>query len=422
MHLQINVPRLIIVLSSTRNARQLPEESGPFGRNRSIRATGSRGSRTRTGTTPLRPHENPTILGFGKLLAKEQAKEAEHIKKSLDSVAGNVEDIPVLSQPDAIATECLLYGYASKETEWKVLSRFERIVAPSIICEDYPREDTNLFLSSSSIHGLTAAAVVHRALSKDALRKSSVYRGGDHWIKVTFDSYQAAEKACFYSPVEIDGHLVFCEMWQGKHPSSDQPILLSQEATARQWSTSLKLRSLTSSRSVNHLAGKDSAVSEFERAMQTLPRSHTMPDVQFGLPPSQDDIARSSTTASLTSATDVAHVDAGPLLSRSTSQLSTRASSNISPSESRIPGVKRVKLRPISEALPPQPTLAQRILRSIPVLNWIIGSRDASGDVIGEGPAMKEDGSWDENNTWYWSFWHSVDWWIGSDFCGLKDD
>ena len=415
--------------SATRNPRQAPEESGPFGRNRSLRSTISRGSRTRTGTTPIRQQENPTVAGFGRLFAKEQAKEeAERNKRTGGtSTTTNTEDAPRIAPPEAVATECSIWGYANKSSEWKVISRFERIVAPSIICEDYPREDPNLFLSSTSPFGFSkAAVVVHRHLSQDALKKSRVYRGGQHWIKVTFESYQAAQKACSYSPVEIDGHLVYCGMWEGKPPFTDQPILKGQDSPRRQHNTNSQIRSLTTSQSAGYLSGKDSAVAGFERAIQTLPRSHTMPPGQFTQPQSQDDSSITSTTASSATAT-ATDTPTSPiafgLRSRSTPHLPTQITSPNSDRMALNPAVKKVVLRPISEALPPQPTFSQRVLRSIPVLNWLLGSKDTSGDIIGEGPALKEDGSWDpEKNGWYWNFWYGVDGWLGSDFCGIKDD
>jgi hypothetical protein len=86
--------------------------------------------------------------------------------------------------------------------------------------------------------------------------------------------------------------------------------------------------------------------------------------------------------------------------------------------------VKKAVLRPISEALPPQPTFAEKVLRSIPIVTWFVGStkQGVPVDVIGEGPLLKEDGAWDPANGWYWSFWYSIDSWLGTDFCGLKDD
>lgn len=367
------------------------------------------------------------MAGFGKLFAKEQAKEeAERNKQGGPTPNPAAEDAPRLALPEPVATECLLYGYANKESEWKVISRFEKIVAPSIICEDYPREDPNLYLSSTSPHGFSKAAiVVHKNLSKDALKKSRVYRGGKHWIKVTFDSYQAAERACFYSPIEIDGHLVHCEIWEGKPPFADQPLLKGKDHEERYHNTNIKLRTLATSQASGFASGKDSAVAGFERAMQTLPRSHTMPTGQLGSPETQDDLSITSTTASSATAANLpTTIPTSNLRSRSTPQLPSQLSPPGTESlyMTHIPTVKRVLLRPVSEALPPQPTFAQRILRSIPILNWLFGTKDASGDIIGEGPTLKEDGSWDERNGWYWSFWHNLDSWLGTDFCGIKDD
>ena len=350
--------------------------------------------------------------------------------------SGNVNEQTRIEEPEAVATECLIYGYASKATEWKVISKYERLISPSIICEDYPREDPDLFLSSNAAYSHSRSAiVVHKNLSKDALRKSRVYRGGDHWIKVTFDCYQAAERACFYSPMEIDGHLVFCEMWQGRGPFSDAPLLKgSHSANELERNATSKMRTLTTSQSTQFLSGAESAVAGFERATQTLPRSFTPQDIQYGQSISQDDASISSTTASSATATEHQPRTPGPgpgsaLRSRSVpslpSQLKTPPTNSLY--MTHIPSVKRAVLRPISEALPPRRPLVERVLRSVPYSSGLFdaffdGKQTANPEMIEEGPALKEDGSWDENNGWYWSFWHAIDSSIGTDFCGLKDD
>ncbi|EXJ86413.1 hypothetical protein A1O3_03364 [Capronia epimyces CBS 606.96] len=427
---------------SARNGRQ-PEESGPFGRNRSLRVTGSRTPRARTGTTPVRQKENSAVADFGRLFAKELTKEEERTKSTLTTPSASAGDAarPTI-EPEAVPTECLLYGYASKASEWKVLSKFERIVAPGFICEDYPREDPNLFLSSNSPVSLARSSLVtHANLSREAIRKSRIYNGGQHWIKVTFDSYQAADKACFYSPVEIDGCMVHCEMWHGKGPGADVAIPNGPLGTEKsnlltqQPDNGRKARTLSASQSTRMLTGKDSAVAGFERVLQTLPRSHTMPDVQYGQPTTDPDDELSITSATASSATATAAELAPPppsgLRSRSAPPLPLTASQgggqHAAPTDSQYMThikVKKAVLRPISEALPPQPTLAERVLRSIPVVTWFVGSskQGATGDIIGEGPLLKEDGTWDPVNGWYWTFWHSVDGWLGTDFCGLKDD
>lgn len=337
-----------------------------------------------------------------------------------------------------MATECLLYGYAGKSSEWKVLSKYSHLVSPGIICEDYPREDPNLYLSSNSPYAYSKAAiVVHKSLSKDAVRKSRVYKGGNHWIKITFDSLQAAEKACFYSPLEIDGHMVFCEMWQGKPPFADTPLLKGSEG-ANAMQRGAKMRTLTTSQSSNLLSGRQSALEGFERAFQsqTLPRSHTMPAAQFGQPGSLDDLSgtmESSPTASSATATD-AQLGLAPqaqsgLRSRSQPNLTDPAtpSTSVDAPLKYIPSARKLVLRPMSEALPPQPSFTTKLLRSIPIVSWFVGGGTAStsepSGIIGDGPVLKEDGSWDEQrNGFYWSFWRVVDRLAGSDFCGVKDD
>lgn len=418
--------------SSSRNPRQAPEESGPFGRHRTNRYTGSRSSRSRVGTTPVRQKENPTVAEFGRLFARDQAREEEERSRNTlpnATTTSNAQDAPRAVEPEAVATECLFYGYASKAVEWKVLSRYERIVSPSIICEDYPREDPNLFLSSTAAYSHSRSAiVVHKNLSKDALKKSRTYRGGSHWIKVTFDSYQAAERACFYSPVEIDNHLVFCEMWQGRGPFSDAPLIKgSSSADEMQKNTASKMRTLTTSQSTNFLTGVDSAIAGFERATQTLPRSFAAPEAQYGQPGTRDDISVTSNTASSATATDTGPQAGAGLRSRSVPSLPTQATMSTNTNSlymTHIPTVKRAILRPISEALPPQATLLEKILRSLPIVSWFVGGKGtSSSDLIGEGPTLREDGTFDDQkNGIYWSFWRRVDGALGTDFCGMKDD
>lgn len=419
--------------SSSRNARQ-PEETGPFGRNRSTRATGSRASRTRTGTTPVRQKENSAVSDFGRLFAKEQEREAERTKSTLNTPSA---DVPRATEPDAVPTECVLYGYAGKTSEWKVLSKFEKIVSPGIICEDYSREDPNLFLSSNSPLAFSRSSIVVRDnLSREAIKKSRVYMGGQHWIKITFDSYQAAERAIHYSPVDIDGYLVHCEMWTGKGPAADVALPVGPEgqdaANLIRPDTSRKARTLSASRSANVLSGTQSTLAGFERAYQTLPKSQTLPDLQYRQPGSLDDLSTTSTTASSATATAFSPPPQSPtgtsnLRSRSTPQLPSQVKDLATQSEYMTHiKVKRAVLRPISEALPPQPSFGERVLRSIPIVSWFVGGNKGttggSDGIIGEGPLLKEDGSWDPANGWYWSFWHGVDDWLGTDFCGLKDD
>jgi len=82
-----------------------------------------------------------------------------------------------------------------------------------------------------------------------------------------------------------------------------------------------------------------------------------------------------------------------------------------------IPTVRRAVILPMSTCLPPQPSVAQRIIRSIPILNLL------QGDMIGLGPAKYDDGELDWDNTnLYWRFMWMIDFLFGTDICGLKAD
>jgi hypothetical protein len=407
------------------SARLKSDESGAFGRHRSLRATGSRTSRSRAGTTPVRQKENPAVTEFGRIFATEQAREDDVQDKHAS--ANTDTSRPV--EPEGVPTECLLYGYAGKSVEWKVLSRFEKIVAPSIICEDYPREDPDLFLSTNSPLSFSRSAVtVHKNLSRDALRKSRVYKGGNHWIKITFDSYQAAERACFYSPLEMDGYMIYCEMWDGRGPTADVPILKGSEtAKILSRNDSSRSRTLPPSQAAQFVAGKDSAIAGFERVMNTLPRSHLMPDTQYGQPgtSTQDDISviESTTASSATAMEPSTPIPLSDLRSRSVPHLPSQITPDpTSQFMTHIPSARKLTLRPISEALPKQPSFTERILGSLPIVSWFIG-KGIAGDFISEGALLRDDGTWDvEKNGWYWRFWHWVDGWFGTDFCALKED
>jgi hypothetical protein len=309
-------------------------------------------------------------------------------------------------QSEKVATECILYGYKNKDNEWKVINKYEQICQGQI-CEDYPRSDPNSTTPYSQM--LSGGDVVIRTnLSADANRKSKRYAGGFHWIKVTFDSSQSADRACFYSPQEIDGHLVFCELYSGHGPAEDSPIPVGSTAGIRKPS-----RTLTTSHSTAFLSS-----SSKDQDRMTLPRSFAMnnlssvPDLPEENSPESTTITDNTvaaTSSTVTSATvtpllntggwSKSPAEAGPpttsaltsgSLATDSSSMRQRRASAAAPTSTEpnpdhefmthIPTVRRTKLRPLAEALPPQPTLTERVLRSIPILSWF------TGDIVGEGP------------------------------------
>ena len=389
--------------SQSRNPRRPPEETGPFGKRRNARYDNAR-SRTRTGTPAKK--ENPNVAEFGRLFAMQQETEKTQ-GGSLPKSSSSTGLDGSRKQVEKVATECMLYGYRSKDSEWKVIDKFERI-SDGFICEDYPRSDPNS--ASNYAQLLSGGDVVIRAnLSADANRKAKRYDGGFHWIKVTFDSSEAADRACFFSPQDIDGHLVFCELYTGHGPAEDIPIP-KDSFEASQYNTKSK-RTLTTSHSTSFLPQPI----DQQNRLTSLSRSPGLPNLSSITDANEDDsqVGSTSTASSATATGADHHQSQNNLHHRHTPQEPKPESEFMT----HIPTVRKTKLRPISEALPPQPTLTERVLRSIPILSWF------TGDIVGDGPQLKEDGSFDyEKSNAYWRFWYMVDRILGTDICGLREE
>lgn len=381
--------------SSSRNPRRPPEESGSFGRRRNARYHSTR-SHTRTGTPAKK--ENPNVAEFGRLFAQQQEEEKNH--KSLPTTSNSTSFDASRKPAEKVATECIIYGYRNKDGEWRVIDKYERI-SQGYICEDYPRSDPNV--ASKYPHILSGAdVVIHRELSADANKKSKRYAGGFHWIKVTFDSSTSADRACYFSPQEIDGHMVFCEIYHGQSPQEDAPIVAGAE-TGR---PKPKARTISAARSASLLNSDTTDRSTLPRsfALNTATTSNTHDQLDDSVTSEQ-----STATASSATATGVE------------TQVAARQRQTPPQPESEfmthIPTVRRAKLRPMTEALPPQPTMSERVIRSIPILSWF------TGDIVGDGPVLRDDGTFDqEKSNLYWRFWYMIDRMLGTDVCGLKED
>lgn len=363
---------------------------------------------------------------FGRLFAQQQDEERVHNPHTLpkSSSASNLEN--PFKQTEKVATECILYGYRSKDSEWKVIDKYERI-SKGFICEDYPRSDPNSLTGSSQL--LSGGDVVIRAnLSADANRKSKRYAGGFHWIKITFDSTNAADRACFFSPQEIDGFLVHCDLYHGSGPAEDVPIP-KDSAAATSNGRAVAAGGLFQSKAPRTLTTSHSAAflqtQSVDKDRSTLPRSFAMNNLASVADDEEEESQISSTnTASSATATGVDQPSTTLHQRRPSSQQQLQQA-QLQPQEPKpesefmthIPTVRRAKLRPLTEALPPQPTVTERVLRSIPILSWF------TGDIVGDGPQLREDGSLDyDKSNMYWRFWYMIDMIIGTDMCGLKEE
>jgi hypothetical protein len=240
-------------------------------------------------------------------------------------------------------------------------------------------------------------------LSKEALLKKNQYHGGEHWIKVTFDSAEAAERACYYSPHTLNGYLIHAEPYRGVGPSApDEAILATPQAVE-------SAKASPSQRSSTTLQRMTPSMSETATSA-TATATGTQPDLN---PPSTPTPRPRS---ALTSST---------LLSSSQTALSTTAGASTalykSPAKTpRIRGAKRAILHPAEKALLPAPSPWQRLFTSLPLVGLLFGS---GSSIIGDHVPTDSNGNFDKSKaSLYWLFWFWVDWLFWSDFCGLKGE
>jgi len=202
-------------------SRRTAHESGSFGKS-------TRRSRSKTGTPARR--DDPTVTGADKIFsswAASQAQPAAQETSPTDAAQREDGTAPAATQtrfaPKAQEpTEVILRGYRSAQQQYAAISHYEQLAGR--ICEDYPREppaESRWYKSELR----DAAYTQRRVLTPEERAKVNKTDGGEHWVKVTFESAAAADNAIYSSPQSILGHLVFAEPYRGIPPSRDEPIV-----------------------------------------------------------------------------------------------------------------------------------------------------------------------------------------------------
>jgi hypothetical protein len=418
---------------SVSRARRTIPETGSFGKS-------TRRSRSRTGT-PAAKREDPTLAAadaiFSQFLAdkaKEAPAESSNRKPSLSASVSqpNLSSGAPLSQIDGNAgpssryakkelhkepTEVILRGFKSTQ-QYAAIREYERIGGR--ICEDYPR-DAPLEQRRYKNDIRDQAALRRKPMTAEEKAKALKFAGGEHWIKITFESAEAAEVAVEASPQTILGHLVYAELYRGVPPTSDEEI----PANGKQRVSKGDRFTAQSLGAASGFATGSQA--QARRPSSTLPRSFTTPSLssrnqsQSSLSPpgsnasSQtfDSNTLSSTTGTATSGTITGFP---PSQSTSSSQQQQQADTLLC---ERMPGAKRMQLLPAEMALLPQQSFSRRMVNNIPLVKWL------SADIIGSAVPRTEYGEFDwEKASLYWK----VVWWVDSftgwfDICGVdKDD
>jgi hypothetical protein len=411
--------------SSDKNQRRMPEESGPFGKARKRGTSRAKTPTANSAADAAQLANNKAIDAIFGNFGREEAS-----RRSTRGASGSIAALPPsASAPNLIdggglsasfqagasttiaakePKEVILYGYGI-DAQWAAISHFEK-VSNGLIYEDYDREPYNAKLGVSFSTFSAQRASTFRSLNKSALRRVNEYVGGDHWIKVTFDSAEAAERACHYSPHSIQGYTVFAEPYRGTGPTSGDRAMRANAGVALSQTTSPN--TLSSGTLNGRDASQSSATASSATATSHLARSITEPLFRASGAFPQDNVSLAPTSHALSSQNTA---------QQSSSSTSTALNPRSARATLRLKGanVKPAVFLPQEKAFLPATSRWQQTVGSMPIIGWVIGSGQG---IIGDQVPRKEDGSFDANAaSVYWRTWYAIDACFGTDFCGVKE-
>lgn len=302
-----------------------------------------------------------------------------------------------------------------------------------MICEDYERDPP--CERRKYQNNLSAATVVRpRALTKAESILARQYRGGDSWIKVTFDSAEAADRAIYNSPHLLQGHWVYTQLFHGAGPELDMPIPVQEEDRRQGLLGAPKPPKNRGFQTVGPSFSRQNSNSTRRQISATVPRSFTgtittqnqqqqQPAVNDLLP---DILSQSSSTVSSATATAPAEYPdlrnrlppQTPASDQQQAAINSQSATNRNPKFfTHFPDVPKTTLRPAQEAFLPHPTWIESIINRLSNAGWL------PGGLIGDGIPRMENGDLDwPKASIYWKIFYWIDLTFGTDFCGLKDD
>lgn len=374
-------------------ARKTVPETGSFGKS-------TRRSRSRTGT-PAAKREDPTLAAadaiFSQFFAQKASEQPEspQRKSSLSASISqpNTNSSGPLVQIDGNAglssrfskephkepTEVILRGFDSTQ-QYAVIREYEQLAGR--ICEDYPR-DPPIEQRRYKTDLRDQAAMRRKPLTTEEKAKALVFAGGEHWIKVTFESAEAAEIAVESSPQNIMGHLVYAELYRGVPPTVDEPVPISDTKT----------RAPGSKYQAQSFRPTSPEMREIRRGGTSLSPPHSLASSQT--------IDTGTVASSFSSATITGQ------------QTKDQATDELLYCR-KIPTAKRMKLLPAEQALLPQQSMTKKVMSSIPIIGWL------TADIFGNVVPRTDQGEFDwEHANMYWRFMYMINF---GDWLGLNEE
>jgi hypothetical protein len=240
-------------------------------------------------------------------------------------------------------------------------------------------------------------------MSTEEKAKALRFAGGEHWIKVTFESAEAADAAVDSSPQTILGHIVYAELYRGVPPPTDEaiPADLSKRTPRNE---------RFSAQSLGNASGLQAQSNR--RPSSTLPRSFATPTMsevgRGGNSLSPPDSYTSTQTLESATLSHTSATASSATVTGYQSQPQTQQNSQELLYCAKIPTAKRMQLLPAEQALLPQKSYSQRIVSNIPLIGWL------SSDIIGNAVPRTENGDFDwAKASLYWKLMWWVDSWTG---------
>jgi hypothetical protein len=402
-------------LPGSTRARRSVAETGSFGKS-------TRRSRSRTGTPARR--ENPTLAAADKIFGDWISNQASAPTSTATTPQPQRKSSGLSTQPALLAddaavgssgtprlvksepTEVILRGYRSSMQQYAAINHYEQLAGR--ICEDYSREppmEQRRYKSELRDTAFTR----RKPLTSEERAKVNRADGGEHWVKVTFESADAADAALFASPQRILGYMVYAEIYHGMSPTKDEAVpdmdSLVPVEDHHSRSRSVPATGAATPKFGDISKGSASTLRGFGRLSDlSPPTSHTSSQT-IGTGTLSTSGASSATVA-------IGTLNASaPLPGASDTDLRSSTGVSIPDEDSifcrRIPTARKVKLISADQALLPQPSYTQRVLNKVPFLKWF------SGSMIGNEVPRTDLGDFDWNRaSLYWK----VIWWLDSTF------
>ena len=391
---------------NARGQKRHHEEKGPFGKS-------MRRKSTRTATPAKK--EDPNVDAFMAALQYDLEREAAEAQEK-GNVSKPNEGSTVHSSTIKVPTQVSLYGFAPG-THWDSINFYER-ASRGYICEDYDRDPPierrripNAFAAGQMVHA--------RPLTRQEAVLARQYHGGNCWIKVTFDSAEAANRAIECSPHLIQGHWVYAVLFHGAAPDvPDEPIPL-QAADLPNGSFDGAAPAPRTSKSLGPSFAHKNRVQK--RSNATLPRSFANASrVREDGQEARDVTPQSSSTATSATATAPEYPNIRNRLARPQRGNEVAQNAVRPPRDPRFyahfPDVPRIPLRPAHEAFLPQPSKWDRLVRKLRAMGLL------PTDPIGDGPPFLDNGEFDwVSASFYWKVFYWLDSHLGTNFCGHRD-